>query len=104
MYATSVYTVHSACILNSLNVNRDKTEKLMETKTHFSGHAMPLMFKNIGARFWSLLWLRLKGRLTSKIINFYLLKVLLHLHFEESLLANSFRLAAKFVVRWDVKV
>lgn len=25
------------CILNSLNVNRDKTEKLMKTKTHFGG-------------------------------------------------------------------
>lgn len=29
--------VCTICILNSLNVNRDKTEKLMETKAHFGG-------------------------------------------------------------------
>lgn len=35
MYAVLLY--ETICILNSLNVNRDKTEKLMETKTHFGG-------------------------------------------------------------------
>lgn len=41
------YTYETICILNSLNVNRDKTEKLMETKTHFGGGVV-----NVSKAWW----------------------------------------------------
>lgn len=52
MYAI-LQRVYVKCILNSLNFNRDKNEKLMETKTHFGGGIV-----NVSETLWRTSWCR----------------------------------------------
>ena len=47
-----ISALYTTCILNSLNVNRDKTEKLMKTKTHFSGGFVNVSISWVVSGWW----------------------------------------------------